>query len=1146
MNRHRIIRTAGLIGLACLALLILSAAIPSPAHAMEPRHALPLAIPGWLQDAIDSLMTTIVKTLQDTARLGGVLFWGILKLCGMVALFAQDFSALFGNVITEALNAIMAGSVHQVIRGSLMVSLGLFGLSLIAKPFWPDLKLVSFQRIVLWGVVIQAFLLNAPNIYTTLETFRVDLAEEIASAVSSGAIPGCSGGVVDQLLCITGTSAADVLDPSLTTLPDGIPYGGTESVRDLYDHCVYNPPVLYSSPACDPDNPVGDPWEVLTYAQDALGTQLLGLVIAFLLLAYGALQICLGLAAGMMFVLFPVAAIFAFYLPLESFPAGVIRNYITIFLKSVVLLTLAAVVIRLFSVATGSLTAMAAVALVDLLLCLVMAKEALSSLLSNISFVGQSVGSIGASLGLSGGGGGAAALPSPESRVAASMIGGGAVGQTLMGAPNPYLAGSGGGIIGAAGHALGAPVQGARAAVQAAMAATTGGAGAVVGALAASRGADYGSLALMGNATTTILGQDAGKGFMTGAGVMASVQTLRGGSGRSGSRSGGSSSSAPGGPAGTSPATPPSGPGATRPSPTQPYAGTGAAASPAGGPRPVPAAGTAQPARAQSGTGRAGAAPQPAATPANSAAQPSTPSAAPGGQTAGTGQTQAATANASAAGTQPPLLVPVPPSAQSGSSGASTSSVPAIAPADPWTGAPASTAPLQALLLAGGSSATPDPDASPQTPAEAQPQELSGWAPQSARQIRDTAAKLQPASPDVENAAYDLARAGHAQAVQWTADGRSPVLPDGSLDPQFVEEVVQREPEAATVLSREQAALPPEQRLSVGEAAALGVTTERTLPSRQVRQGFARAVKAVGTDGNLDHALQSELGAGTEHAFGPQAGQAQAVVRQMQDAGLANEMGRQLVETVGESMEQNPRLTAQQFREARLERMRQWDAATGDPETTDRIVEGLIGLGAAPQVTLREIPRPAEPRPAVARGAASVAVPQTTGLDTPVVDQAARPAADAGSSEPGAASGVTGHGSLAPVDLPAPEPLPAPGAAEAVRPVTYVADVAAQPAVHTQEVPTGFIPAPDAAAATPGEAIDPALFARLRAWRQQAARQAGQKAFYVFPDATLKRIAAARPQTLEDLGAVKGVGPRKLEQYGQDVLDTIERGEETE
>jgi hypothetical protein len=80
-----------------------------------------------------------------------------------------------------------------------------------------------------------------------------------------------------------------------------------------------------------------------------------------------------------MFVLFLVAGLFAFYLPLESFTAGVIRNYINIHLKSVVLLTLAAVVIRLFCVSTGSLAALAALRLVDLMLCLVMAKEALAS-----------------------------------------------------------------------------------------------------------------------------------------------------------------------------------------------------------------------------------------------------------------------------------------------------------------------------------------------------------------------------------------------------------------------------------------------------------------------------------------------------------------------------------------------------------------------------------------------------------------------------------------------------------------------------------------------------------------------------------------------------------------------------------------------
>jgi superfamily II DNA helicase RecQ len=58
----------------------------------------------------------------------------------------------------------------------------------------------------------------------------------------------------------------------------------------------------------------------------------------------------------------------------------------------------------------------------------------------------------------------------------------------------------------------------------------------------------------------------------------------------------------------------------------------------------------------------------------------------------------------------------------------------------------------------------------------------------------------------------------------------------------------------------------------------------------------------------------------------------------------------------------------------------------------------------------------------------------------------------------------------------------------------------------------------------------------------EAAQQQEQKAFYVFPDATLQRIAAARPQTLEDLQAVKGVGPKKLEQYGQAVLDITRQG----
>ena len=506
-----------------LALLTLAVLLPAAAHAASGQAA---PIP-WLDEIVAELLASLVKVLQDLMKGIGILLWALLKLCGIVGLLGSDFSSLFGSVVVEAINAVVSGSIAGVIRGSLMVSIGLWGLSLLAKALWPDLKVVSFQRIVLWGTVIQAYLLNAPGIYTELEAMRVDLAEEVASAVSTGAVPGCSGSTVEIILCMTGTNPAEVQAPDLTALPDSIPpYGGSETVHDLYSHCVYNPPAYYGEPACDPDDPTGDPWEVLTYAQDALGSQALSLILGLLILAYGVLQMALGLAAGMMFVLFPVAAMFAFYLPLESFPAGVVRNYLAIFLKSVVLLTLAAVVIRLFTVAAGNLISLAAVGLIALLLCGIMAKEAVASLLSNVSFVGNSVSNLGAAFGLSGGGSGMAGQATPESRLAASMIGG-PMAQTLLGAAHPY-ASAGTNLMGATGSAFRAPVQGARAAVSAAVGAGTGGAGFVVGALAAARGADFGSLALGSSAASILGGRDAAQGFTLGASFAALRRAARG------------------------------------------------------------------------------------------------------------------------------------------------------------------------------------------------------------------------------------------------------------------------------------------------------------------------------------------------------------------------------------------------------------------------------------------------------------------------------------------------------------------------------------------------------------------------------------------------------------------------------------------
>ncbi|WP_181275165.1 DNA helicase RecQ [Brevibacterium oceani] len=66
------------------------------------------------------------------------------------------------------------------------------------------------------------------------------------------------------------------------------------------------------------------------------------------------------------------------------------------------------------------------------------------------------------------------------------------------------------------------------------------------------------------------------------------------------------------------------------------------------------------------------------------------------------------------------------------------------------------------------------------------------------------------------------------------------------------------------------------------------------------------------------------------------------------------------------------------------------------------------------------------------------------------------------------------------------------------------------------------------------------LFEALRAWRAEQAKEQGVPAYVVFPDATLYGIVEVGPSTVEELGQVSGVGLKKLERYGQDVLEVIE------
>ena len=61
----------------------------------------------------------------------------------------------------------------------------------------------------------------------------------------------------------------------------------------------------------------------------------------------------------------------------------------------------------------------------------------------------------------------------------------------------------------------------------------------------------------------------------------------------------------------------------------------------------------------------------------------------------------------------------------------------------------------------------------------------------------------------------------------------------------------------------------------------------------------------------------------------------------------------------------------------------------------------------------------------------------------------------------------------------------------------------------------------------------------LRAWRTARARSDAVAPFIIFHDTTIEAIAERRPRTIAELRRVPGVGPTKLDRYGEEVLGVI-------
>jgi ATP-dependent DNA helicase RecQ len=73
---------------------------------------------------------------------------------------------------------------------------------------------------------------------------------------------------------------------------------------------------------------------------------------------------------------------------------------------------------------------------------------------------------------------------------------------------------------------------------------------------------------------------------------------------------------------------------------------------------------------------------------------------------------------------------------------------------------------------------------------------------------------------------------------------------------------------------------------------------------------------------------------------------------------------------------------------------------------------------------------------------------------------------------------------------------------------------------------------------------NPVLIAALRAWRSEVARKRGVPAYVVLHDSTIDGIASARPATLDQLRGIAGIGDKKLEHYGDELIAMVTAAEE--
>ena len=78
-----------------------------------------------------------------------------------------------------------------------------------------------------------------------------------------------------------------------------------------------------------------------------------------------------------------------------------------------------------------------------------------------------------------------------------------------------------------------------------------------------------------------------------------------------------------------------------------------------------------------------------------------------------------------------------------------------------------------------------------------------------------------------------------------------------------------------------------------------------------------------------------------------------------------------------------------------------------------------------------------------------------------------------------------------------------------------------------------------AGSASANTVANPDLLAALKAWRSETARSRGVPAYVVLHDATIEAIAASCPTTPAALRGISGIGDKKLEHYGAELIALV-------